>query len=80
MPDRRLPVQIVYHSLDTILHQNHVPVQQITQVQLGQLEVSQKLSFMDGKEPFNGLVFYDYSLLDHHINSKAQIDTYLVIL
>ena len=48
-------------------------------MKIGKFEISKELGFVDRKEFFDGFVFYHHRFLDHHIDSKAQIDTHFFV-
>ena len=43
-----LVIQVIDHSFDTVLHQNHIPVEQEAELTVTQFEISQQLGLMDG--------------------------------
>ena len=74
-----LSLQVVDHSFDAVFHEGDVPIEQKTQFQVGELEVCQKLCLVDRQKLFNGFVFDDYGFVDQHVDSEAQVDSYLFI-
>lgn len=63
---------MIYQAFDTVLHQNHVPVEKITQGIIAKLHVSEQLCFMDRQELIDSFMFDNHAVFYDGVDSVSS--------
>ena len=72
--------QIVNHAADAVFHQNNIPVQNKADIEIGEFQIGQELSLMDGCNLLNCLVFDDDGIFHDHIGPETCINFDIPVL
>src|SRR5262249_46826827 len=74
-----LALVVVHHSLDSVIEDEHVEVDQQSGAQVQETKVRQELRFVNRVECFLRFDFCDDLLLDHKVRPVAAFQVYLLI-
>ena len=69
----------VDETMDAVFHRGHIPIEQESEPKTFELEISQDLGFVDGRNMIDSLILDQDAVFDNHINPVSAFNELAVI-